>query len=128
VLGADEVKPLTLNWTVHEFNGGPIHLYDGTAPKQDENGEWIGLEKVTEREALKPGTEIITPGMFGELILMTVEADEHGELHGRSQRKDGSPGHLIGLLVYGEDERGIWACVGWVNMKGIKKLELMTDD
>jgi len=127
VLGADEVEPLTLNWTVHEFNGGPLYLYDGTSPERGEDGDWKDLEPVTEKDALKPGVKILVSGMFGELIVMTVEADEYGELHGRSHREDGSPGQLIGLLAYGEDERGIWACTGWVNMSGVTKLEKTTD-
>ena len=59
---------------------------------------------------------------------MTIEHDEHDvSLIGRSHREDGSPGQLIGLLEFGGDERGCWACTGTVNMSGIKKMELTTD-
>lgn len=127
VLSADGAETATLGWAVREFNGGPLYLFDGTPPERGEDGDWVGLEDVTEKEALKPGVQILVSGMFGELILMTVEANEHGELQGRSHREDGSSGQLIGLLAYGEDERGIWACTGWVNMSGVTKLEKTTD-
>lgn len=128
VLSADEPKA-KIGWTCHEYMGIEVHLYEeGREYKRDDDGRWVDLESVTDENAIKAGTEILVHGMFGELYRMTVEEDGYGKLSARTRNPDESPGSLVGMLSFGEDDRGAWVCGGLLNTRGLKKLELSSDE
>jgi len=117
-----------ISWTCHERLGVEVHLYEeGREYQRDDQGHWLGLDPVTDESALKAGTEILVHGMFGELYRMTVEVDGHGELLARTRKPDGTCGGLVGSLEFGKDDRGAWICIGLINTRGLKKLELSSD-
>lgn len=120
VLPADDPKGRTIGFTCREYNGVRIHRYDGATPERDDDGHWIGLEPITEQGGIKAGDKVLVHGLFGELYIMDVEANEHGTLHAKGER-------LTGILKFGEDDRNCWVCLGLVNLRGVTKMELMTD-
>ncbi len=125
VLSADDCNQAKIGLPMYEVNGVEVHKYvEGSEPSRDEVGRWQGLESIGDREGIKPGDQILVPDLFGDLLIMRVEADQHGVLSARSQKEDGTPGGLVAILAFGEDDRDCWACTGLINLKGIEKLEL----
>lgn len=122
VLGPDDPNQKPLGWVVHERNGIEVHKYDEAREyERDAEGRWKGLEPITEEGALRAGDKILVHGLFGELFIMTVEADEAGGLCGRCDQ-------LLALLEYGKDDRRAWVCTGLVNLRGVERLKLSSSE
>lgn len=103
-LGADTPKP-KLNWTVREYIGSEI---------LDLNQKTINV-----KEDLLIGQEIYVPGLFG-WIKMVVKCNG-GSIYAESE-------HMLSALCFGEDDRNAWVCGGLINKRGLKKLEINSDE
>lgn len=115
-LGPDDPNRKPLGWVVHEYLGVPIHKHDESRDyERDEEGRWKDLEPITEEAALRVGDKILVHGLFGELFMMTVQADEYGVLCGKGDK-------LLAILEFSKDDRKVWVCGGLVNLRGIEKL------
>ena len=98
-------------FTVREYLGPEIHKFDPDQPPGQ------GLAPIRKDDELKPGDQILVPGIGDELILMTVERDEYGVLHGKA-------GELMAVLEFSNDDREAWVCTGLVNLKGLDRLKI----
>jgi hypothetical protein len=120
ILGPDVPKAKPIGFTVRDYQGVEIHKYEeGRQYERDEDGRWKDLEPVTEEGALHAGDKILVHGLTGGLMLMTVEANSDGILHGVS-------GFLSARLEFGKDDRHAWVCTILVNIRGVEKLQLTT--
>lgn len=129
VLSAD-TPTKKLGFVCREYLGTEIHLYEeGRQYERDERGRWLNLEPITDENALEAGVKILVHGLFGELRVMVVEASEQGKLHAIDLREDGSSEKgLMGVLSFGEDDRKAWVCGGLINLRGLKRLKLVSEE
>ena len=111
VLPADPPRK-TLGFTIREFLGHEIYFREGFDPED--------RQPITTKDGLKVGDEILVKALVPGYHIMTVEADKYGELSARSEE-------MMAVLKFGEDGRESWTCIGLVNLRGLKKLELKTE-
>lgn len=113
VLAADpNHKPI--GFTIREYMGTEVFLYPGEKFTEKD------LVPITIREGLKPGDEILIPGLFGGYHKMTI----HGSEKGLSARNE----DLSAILAFGEDDRNAWVCGGLINNRGISRLRVNSSD
>ncbi len=82
-----------------------------------------GLSPFEGEDSLGVGQEVLVPSMFQEgYIPMVAQMNEDGSLVAKTQS-----GQTLAILKY-ESERKCWTCVGLVNLRGLKKLQLSSTD
>lgn len=122
VLPADDPSKREIGLVIRERNGVEIHKFEeGRKYERDEDGRWKDLAPITEEGDLRAGDKILVPGLMGELFVMSVEADKYGALTARGE-------HLSAVLEFGKDDRHAWVCVGLINLRGLQRLEIRTDE
>lgn len=111
VIGPDDPNMKPLGFRVTERDGVTLFKFDA------EGG--IDKRPLTNQDDVQPGVQLAVASLFGGFIPMTVEQDK--ETEGRLVARGGN---LLAILEFAEDDRKCWTCVGMINMRGLKKLEI----
>lgn len=111
VMSADECKSVKLNWTVKEYIGSEVFLFDS-----DDNIIKTPLIKLDD---LKLGMPICVGGLFGyhKLQIKSEIVDNKTTVYSEN-------GKYAYFLVFDADDRHCWVCSGCANIDSIKKLDI----
>ena len=74
---------------------------------------------LTRQEDIKEGDQIVTHGLLGEEIHMTVLQGDEGQLYGKCRGM-----HV--QLAFALDDRRAWVATGFINLRALRKLHKTT--
>lgn len=108
---------------IREYRGTEVFKYYAA-----DHPDHIHREKlvpITQKEGLVAGDVVLIPALIGGgFFLMTVQANENGEVLAEADQLLASADKLLAVLRFGEDERNAWICTGLINKRGLEKLRV----
>lgn len=112
VLPADDSRDRKLGFVVTEYMGSPVY-------KRYSDGTINTANTLKAREDIQEGDELAIPWITGGYALMRAKRGEDGKLFAQ-----GDP-HIV-ILCFDEDDRHCWTTGGFINTRGLARLEIKT--
>jgi hypothetical protein len=117
VLSPDNPQEQTLGFTIKEYLGGVVFKARSGVTEVKNFGDIDTERLLKSRDDLKEGDDIFVTSLWGGLMKVTVKKDTYGELFAED-------GDLMVVLSFGEDDRQCWTTMGYINKRGIERLQL----
>lgn len=99
-----------MNFVVREYIGPQIYALDGVRTI---------LEDLKNEDDVQVGMRVSVPGLCGGYMHVTVRQGEWGGLYGYTDDEK-----LMVTFEFAKDDRACWVCGGYINTRGLKRLEL----